>query len=170
MEIGTLAKSYISCTQISLLCRTRGSAECQGLNTEDKSFCGHKPFFRSEKAEANSPQELGLHKWIFGGNLPLYILMRICVNYRLCSRIQSPGLKRIINTYHSMPNVYQYFRARSEKPKKKCLPPPHPHPPQNKRFWSKHSRYDNLLIEAKMYDMEKDSLITNGTKWGYMSS
>lgn len=103
VEIGTLAKSYISCTQISLLCRTRGSAEHQGLNTEDKSFCEYKPFYRSEKREANSPQKLGLHKWIFGRNLPLYILICICVDYGLCSRIQSPGLERIINTYHSMP-------------------------------------------------------------------
>jgi len=55
MERVTSAKSYTSCTQTSILCRTRGSAERQGLNTEDKSFCEHKPLFRSEKAEANTP-------------------------------------------------------------------------------------------------------------------
>lgn len=122
-EIVMLAKNYILCTQISLLCRTRESAECQGLNTEDKSFFKHKPFFTSEKPDANTPQKLGLHKWIFGENLPLYILICICVNYGLCSRIQSPGFKRVINTYHSMPSRCHYFRARSEKHKRKRFPP-----------------------------------------------
>lgn len=62
MEIGTLAKNYVLCTPISLLYGTRGSAECQGLNTEDECFCKHKPFFTSEKTEANNPQKLGLDK------------------------------------------------------------------------------------------------------------
>lgn len=36
-----------------------------------------------------------------------------------------------------------------------------PTAPQNTTFLSRHSRYDNVLMEAKMYDIEKDILITN---------
>lgn len=84
-----------------------------------------------KKNEASTPQKLGLHKWIFGRNLPLSIPIGMCVNCRLCSRSQSPEFKRIINTYTSMPSMYHYFRARSEKHKKKLFPPPHPENPRH---------------------------------------
>lgn len=72
-----------SCTKISLLHRTRGSAEQQGLDIEGKCFYKQKPSFTCERSEENAPQKLRLHKWLFGRILPLPIPICMCMNCRL---------------------------------------------------------------------------------------